>query len=383
MQRLTIAVIGCGIAAQTRHVPALTRLTDRFEVTVLCDVDPNALRQAAPWSPNAAHASSTRELFARPELFDAVLIATGGDHIAETAAAARAGKHIFVEKPLALTAEQAEPLVQQIDAAGVACMVGYMKRYSPAVVKALRQLQADPALRIARCDLVHPPEDNYLRSVLGRTRPHSGSLLEFVRRQVTDGDSAASIERTLGADAPMAARIGHFLLTTSVIHDINLLRAALGTLRVVNACFWDGGLSGQAALRNPTGVTAVLTYAFVQAGRYTETLSLVGDTTRLAVSFPSPYLVHAPVRLRVETPEEGENPDRHTEELFYDDVFGLELVAFHEQVTGNQPAHRSPHDALGDLELVAAIAAAGAQSERDRIKYTTKGSSCAGVCRSD
>jgi len=383
VERLTIAVIGCGVAAQARHLPALARLRDRFEVTALCDLDPHALRNAATWTQNAVHFTSTTELFSRPELFDAVLIATSGDHVGETSAAAEARKHMFVEKPLALTAEQAEPLVQQIHDADVTCVVGYMKRYSPAVRKALSLAGADPGPRMARCDLVHPPEDSYLRAALGRSRSHDGSLLGFVRHEVTDGCSAASIERTLGTDTPVTARVGHFLLATSVIHDINLLRAALGDLRAVNASFWNEGLSGQATLRNSFGVAAVLTYAFVRAGRYTETFSLIGDIARCAASFPSPYLLHAPVRLRLEATDGGEIPDRYVEELFYDDIFGLELIAFHEQITNNQPAETTPQDALGDLELVADIARAGARSEQHDIRRATKGNSRAGLRGSD
>jgi predicted dehydrogenase len=371
MKRLTVAVIGCGVVTQARHLPALTRLADRFELTALCDTDPAALAQATPWAPNAAQVTSIGELFSRPEGFDAVLIATSGDHVAEFSAAVTAGKHIFVEKPLAFTSEQAEPLVRQVDAAGVTCVVGYMKRYSPAVRRALSRVQTPAGLRIVRCDLVHPPEDSYLRWSLGRTRPQGGSLLDFVRHEVTRGAGAQSISRVL-RDAPVSARVGYFLLASSVIHDINLLRIALGELQVANASFWENGLCGQATLRNASGATAILTYVFVRAGGYCETLSLVDDNTRVAVSFPSPYLLHAPVRLLTQVPGDAEAPCRDDQELFHDDLFYRELLAFHEHAIGNREADTTASDALADLELAAAIARAAAKSEHD-IRHTAKG----------
>jgi myo-inositol 2-dehydrogenase/D-chiro-inositol 1-dehydrogenase len=48
-------------------------------------------------------------------------------------AAAQAGKHIFVEKPLALTIEACEAVQQAVEAAGVKLMVGFQARFSPFV----------------------------------------------------------------------------------------------------------------------------------------------------------------------------------------------------------------------------------------------------------
>ncbi|MEU6191013.1 Gfo/Idh/MocA family protein [Nocardia sp. NPDC004573] len=373
MERLRIAVIGCGVAAQTRHLPALARLGDRFRVVALCDTDTRALEQAAMWATGCRTFVSLGELFAAAELFDAVLIATSGEHVPEIQAAAAAGKPTFVEKPLSLTPEQARPLVEALESAGVSCVVGYMKRYSDAVTTALGQVGIGSGLRTAAADLVHPPEDRYLYSVLGRARPPGGSLSDFVNRQVTDGASAAAIRRTVGVDAPLAALAAYFLLATSVIHDVNLLRTALGGhARVVNAALWNDGLSGQATLRSPSGRVGLLSYTFVSAGRYTETLSLVGDTARCAVSFPSPYLPYAPIALDTES-----GGDAVTRELFYDDVFAAELIAFHDQTVSGRASATGPREALADLELIAEIARSAQTVERDT---TTEGNRRVGLC---
>ncbi|MGH3898582.1 MAG: Gfo/Idh/MocA family protein [Pseudonocardiaceae bacterium] len=377
MTKLGIAVIGCGVAAQSRHLPALARLGDRYEVSALCDTDPQALKQASVWAPSCQRFTSVGELFAHAALFDAVLIATSGDHVTEVRTAVGAGKHVFVEKPLALTPEQARPLVGLLDTAPVSCVVGYMKRYSPAVAAALRRVGVASSLRTARCELIHPPEDRYLHQVLGRSRPAGGSLLDFVRHRVTDGASAEAMRLALGGEAPMPALIGYFLLATSVIHDVNLLRTALGgDVQVVNAGFWNDGLSGQATLRSRSGRAGLLSYTFVAAGRYSETLSLVGDRQRCAVSFPSPYLAHAPIALDTETAPAVAGGDAVTRELFHDDVFAAELIAFHEQAHFDRPAVTSPREALADLELVAAIARSAHVIDRNT---TREGNSRAGL----
>jgi predicted dehydrogenase len=43
MRRIRVGVIGCGEAAQLLHLPALVQLSDRFQVTALCDVSPTVL----------------------------------------------------------------------------------------------------------------------------------------------------------------------------------------------------------------------------------------------------------------------------------------------------------------------------------------------------
>jgi predicted dehydrogenase len=303
------------------------------------------------------------QLFTEANEFEAVVIATGGDHVVEVRTAVEAGKHVFVEKPLALTPQQATPLVDAVETAGVSCVVGYMKRYSPAVTTALRQV---PQPRCARADLIHPPEDAYLR-VAGTSRPVGGSLLEFARSQVTDGPSAAAIRACVGADASQTALVGYFLLATSVIHDVNLLRAALGggNVRVVSAAVWNDGLSGQAILRGRSGCVGVLTYVFVATGRYTETVSLVGDHTRCAVSFPSPYLPHAPIALTIENGAAVAGGEAVAGELVYDDVFAAELAAFHEHIAAGSNVATGPREALADLELIAAIARSAHLLDRD------------------
>lgn len=71
------------------------------------------------------------ELLADPEV-EAVIIATPHlDHEAQMIAAARAGKHIFVEKPFTLTRASAESAVAAIRAAGVTVGLGHNRRFHP------------------------------------------------------------------------------------------------------------------------------------------------------------------------------------------------------------------------------------------------------------
>ncbi|HEX9006120.1 MAG TPA: Gfo/Idh/MocA family oxidoreductase [Bacteroidota bacterium] len=89
---------------------------------------------------------------------DAVFITSAnGAHAGETVAAARAGKHVIVEKPMAVSTAEAEAMVAACEREGVLLMVGHMVRLSPAVRRVheiLRSGRYGP-VTFARADFVY------------------------------------------------------------------------------------------------------------------------------------------------------------------------------------------------------------------------------------
>lgn len=82
------------------------------------------------------------EVLADPQI-DAVVLATPHSmHHAQIVQAARAGKHIYVEKPFTLTCASAEEAVAACRAAGVTLTVGFNRRHAPAFVEMLRRVRA-------------------------------------------------------------------------------------------------------------------------------------------------------------------------------------------------------------------------------------------------
>jgi predicted dehydrogenase len=86
--------------------------------------------------------ASYDEVLADPQV-DAVVLATPHSmHHAQIVQAARAGKHIYVEKPFTLTRASAEEAVAACRAAGVTLTVGFNRRHAPAFVEMLRRIRA-------------------------------------------------------------------------------------------------------------------------------------------------------------------------------------------------------------------------------------------------
>ena len=109
------------VAAVTRDPAALKPLGERFGLGL------------------TAHYA---DVLADPAI-DAVVLATPhSQHADEIAAAAKARKHVFVEKPFTLTRESAESAIKACRAAGVTLAVGFNRRYAPAYVEMKRRIAA-------------------------------------------------------------------------------------------------------------------------------------------------------------------------------------------------------------------------------------------------
>jgi predicted dehydrogenase len=103
------------------------------ELRWLCDPYEEARARAAQTLPGARLTAELEDLLADPEL-DAVVLATPVPTHAELAVrVAHAGKHCFVEKPLATTAADAQRAVDAAERAGRILMTGHLLEYHPAV----------------------------------------------------------------------------------------------------------------------------------------------------------------------------------------------------------------------------------------------------------
>src|SRR5579862_2420403 len=145
--QIRVGIIGAGLIGQL-HSMMLRYVADRTEQSVrvvsVADVSHTAAEQLAARWPEARALESAEEIIADPSI-DAVWICTPtAMHRQICIAAARAGKHIFCEKPLAMTAADAAAMSSAIDASGVLSQVGLVMRFSP-VYNVMAEMFRDPA----------------------------------------------------------------------------------------------------------------------------------------------------------------------------------------------------------------------------------------------
>ena len=131
-----MSAIRIGVAGLGYWGPNLARnfaALDGSELAWLCDADPAALERVGSALPSARRTTALEDLLADPEL-DAVVLATPVPSHAELAERVlRAGKHCFVEKPLAQTVADAERAVAAAEETGRTLMVGHLLEYHPGV----------------------------------------------------------------------------------------------------------------------------------------------------------------------------------------------------------------------------------------------------------
>jgi len=112
------------------------------EVRWVCDPSPAVQKQVVSSAPGAKVTANDADLFNDPDL-DAVVIATPAVTHADLAIRAlEAGKHVFVEKPMALTVADAERILAAADRAGRILMVGHLLEYHPAFVRVKEMIAA-------------------------------------------------------------------------------------------------------------------------------------------------------------------------------------------------------------------------------------------------
>lgn len=134
VRRLKWGVAGCGSFAETAFIPALHLLPKSKLVSLYSSDISRARFMAEKFSAQGAYNDFSQ--FLQSDI-DCIYIASANcNHYQQVLQAARAGKHILCEKPLALTSEEAEEMVRVCNENNVKLAVNYVYRFHPLVTKA-------------------------------------------------------------------------------------------------------------------------------------------------------------------------------------------------------------------------------------------------------
>jgi UDP-N-acetyl-2-amino-2-deoxyglucuronate dehydrogenase len=129
---IRFGIVGPGLVAQL-HAKALARIEDA-RLVAIAGSGPGSDRAARLAAQHGARASDGLEAMLREEPLDAVIVCTPHPlHAEQAVAAARAGLHVVVEKPMALTSADCAAMIAAADAAGVVLAVISQRRWHPAV----------------------------------------------------------------------------------------------------------------------------------------------------------------------------------------------------------------------------------------------------------
>ena len=351
--RLRVGVVGCGLIAQVMHLHYLRELSDRFEIAAVCDVAAD-VRDAVAREYGVPHQfASWQEMLAHP--LDAVLVLTSGSHAPIAIAAAEAGLHVLVEKPMCFSVAEGRAMIAAAEAAGKVLMVGYNKRYDPAYARLLDEKRSLKDLRLVRITTLESPIPPYVEHY---NLLRGGPLPKDVARSFADDDNARVEAAIPGADA-LSRWAYRSVLLDSVVHELNAMRGALGEPDALE--FADIRETGLTAIFKFGSAQCILAWVDLpDSAHYSMEFAFYSPERRLTLAFPSPFLRSMPTLLITEDGDGGRSPHatRTQEVASYRESFKEELVHFHECATTGRKPITSGADSLHDIALCEAVVAA-------------------------
>lgn len=157
---IRIGILGCGRIACIYHLPILSA-THGARVVVLAEPDEASRREAARLVPGVRTVADWRAVLEDPSVEALAICLPTGLHAESARAAFEAGKHVYLEKPIATTIEDARDVVAAWRSSGRIGMMGFNQRFHPAVLRAREEIRRGTIGRVigARIESGAPPRD--------------------------------------------------------------------------------------------------------------------------------------------------------------------------------------------------------------------------------
>jgi len=163
MKKIKLGVIGSGRIGKV-HIATLVQSVPQAIVVAIADVNLNSANEVAKAFGITSVFSDYMDVINHPEVEAVVICSPTDTHARYIVDAAKAGKHIFCEKPVDLSLEIIKGAIKAIATAGVKLMVGFNRRFDPNFLK-IKQLVVDGKigdphiLKITSRDPAPPPAE--------------------------------------------------------------------------------------------------------------------------------------------------------------------------------------------------------------------------------
>ncbi|MCX7911824.1 MAG: Gfo/Idh/MocA family oxidoreductase [Dehalococcoidales bacterium] len=164
MKALRVGLVGTGSIARS-HLRAYREFPGVVTLNAVCDIRRDVMMRFAAGAGVKDCFTDFREMLEKAEI-DAVDICTSHDqHEPQVIAAAGAGKHILLEKPMGRTPDECRRMLRAVEEAGVTFMIGHDLRFLPQTRGIKRVIEEGEIgkVRVVRCELFAnmPPERNF------------------------------------------------------------------------------------------------------------------------------------------------------------------------------------------------------------------------------
>lgn len=350
---LRLAIIGAGFMAQAAHIRCF-QLAKGADVTTLASGRPLLRQAVAERFCIPRQVTTWQEVATDPNIAAAAVLLPPEYNPDVCCGLLEAGKHVFAEKPMALSLKQAHRMSDAAAAAGRLLMLGFMKRYDPGIERARKffdEVVAPGEMGALTCARVWcllggnwTADQELLVPILRTDEPHAAKPVadrgpDFLPPKLAGGD-------TPGFDSPF------YLFNHVHSHNMNLLRHFLGDEYEVT----------HADLRHKTKVAllrygdAVVTFEVgpgISAYGFEEGMKLYFERGWIEILPPPPLQMQASARVMI---YRGGDLTELAQPLGgWDWSFRRQAQHFVDCARDGRQPRTSAEDSVGDMAMVEAI----------------------------
>jgi myo-inositol 2-dehydrogenase / D-chiro-inositol 1-dehydrogenase len=229
MKRLNVGIIGAGRIGRV-HAENLAFRIPESRVTVITDIQREAVVAAASTFCIPKIADSAEELIASPDVDAVIICSSTGTHADLITSAAKAGKHVFCEKPVDHSLEKIDMALQAAANAGIKLQVGFNRRFDANFARVRRAVAEG---EIGEPHLLHiisrdpaPPPAQYVAASGGMFLDMT--IHDFDMARFLTGDEVEEIYTT--ADAMIDPEIGRAGDVDTALIVLRFRSGAIGTI---------------------------------------------------------------------------------------------------------------------------------------------------------
>ena len=339
-EKLRVAFVGAGFMAQAVHIPNFLALQE-VEAVALAEARPK-LRELVARHFGIPRAVAHHEQVAEMDDVDAaVVIMREAWHPKVAIDLLQAGKHVFIEKPLAPSSAVGAEMVRAAEECGRLLMVGYMKRYDDGVRLAGRLFGS----------LIEGGELG--RLTMARLHCFGGDWVCGLRAPISTDESLPELQAAPVWDGvPERMRPDFAIFVNVYCHNLNLLRFFLGDQVECLAARWDE--KAKVALLDAGGVPVTAEFGQMAAHAWDESTVFYFEQGMMEILTPPPLLRNVSARVVLYRGGQRRELDEHLPQWTW--AFANEARAFVEACLGRGESLSPASDALKDLELAERIA---------------------------
>ena len=354
-KQLRVGLIGCGEIAQVAHIPMLNMMSDFYRLTYLCDVSKQSLdhcaNKVAGTPPQIT--TSAKELCASEDV-DAVIVCNATQfHHAHAILALQNDKHVFVEKPLALSYRDLDALQAAETKSKGTLFVGYMRRFAPAFLQAVAEVGGIDKVQYARVrDIIGP---NSAAVAQSGTFPKKFSDFAAADVEELKAQENDIVEQALLKEfkVPLNDQTRRTLMILGGLgsHDLSAMREALGMPQGVIGS--DMGWPIWSAMLKYDNFTVVYESGINSVPLFDAHIEIYTDTKIVRVNYDTPYIKGLPTTMTIREKIEGSDNayQERTVRPTYEDNYTVQFREWYECVKNGKKSKTTIADARQDLDI--------------------------------